>query len=173
MVISKMHPKNNIPDKCTELVRFMGYDSAKTFGLIVKEIVELQGHEGLKVLEKAMIEKGRIAAKKMKSSGAKINSFMDFGRLYGMSQQGITNSIISPTKMEIISPNEVVLVHTSCTKYNAWCSLGLSDELIKETCRIYFLATEILFKELFPDAQMTKERLLPNGDQTCNIRFKR
>ncbi len=168
-----MHPKNNIPEKCKELVRFMGYDSAKTFGLIVKEIVELQGHEGLKVLEKAMIEKGRIAAKEMKDSGTEINSFMDFGRLYGMSDLGITNSIISTTKMEVVSPNEVVLVHTSCTKYDAWCSLGLSDELIKETCRLYFLATEIHFKELFPGATMTKERLIPNGDQVCEIRFKR
>ena len=168
-----MHPKNNIPDKCTELVHFMGYDSAKTFGLIAKEIDRLQGHDGLKVLEHAMIEKGRIAAQEMKDSGANINSFMDFGRLYGISNRGITNSIISPTKMEIVSPNEVVLVHTSCAKYDAWCDLGLSDELIKETCRLYFLATETLFKELFPDAHMTKERLLPNGDQVCEIRFKR
>lgn len=168
-----MHPKNNIPDKCTELVHFMGYDSAKTFGLIVKNIIKLYGNDGLKVLEHAMAEKGQIAAQDMKNSGTKINSFMDFGRLYGMSQQGITNSIISPTKMEVVSPNEVLLIHTSCAKYDAWCDLGLSDELIKKTCRLYFLATETLFKELFPGAVMTKERLLPNGDQVCEIRFKR
>ncbi|MDW7776025.1 MAG: hypothetical protein SCH39_06800 [Methanosarcinales archaeon] len=163
----------NTEGNCQEFIHFMGHDNAAMFGTIINEIYKIYGTDGLKAIERAMEQKGRLDALTLKDSGITINSFKDFGKYYGMSLRGQVNSIISPTKMEIISPDEVVLVHTSCTKYHAWKDIGLSAEMVRETCRLYFKATESLFFELFPDAKMVKETLIPNGDDVCRIRFKR
>ncbi len=167
-----MHNENAVKN-CREFIHFMGSDNATMFGSIINEIYKISGSNGLKMIERAMEEKGRLDAKAMKDSGFKVESFKDFGKYYGMSLRGQTNSIISPIKMEIVSPDEVVLEHSSCAKFKAWQDLGLSPDLIKEACRLYFKATEALFFEFFPDAKMTKETMIPDGDAVCRIRFKR
>lgn len=156
-----------------ELIDFMGYEFSSTFGLLVNEIYNTYGAEGLTIIEKAMEKKGQLAAIEMKNAGIEINNFIDFGRHYGKSLRGQANSLVSNTNIEVISPDEVVLVHTSCNKFEAWRELGLPAEIITEICRLNFKATESLFFEFFPDAEMIKESLIPRGDQACRIRFKR
>ena len=74
-----MHNENAVKN-CREFIHFMGSDNATMFGSIINEIYKISGSNGLKMIERAMEEKGRLDAKAMKDSGFKVESFKDFGK---------------------------------------------------------------------------------------------
>lgn len=161
-------------NECKELIRFTAAYDAAILGLLTKAIEERYGEEGYNIIREAMYRKGRLDAAELKEHGITFNSFGEFGRFFSTSLNGVVNSIISPKeKMEIRGESEVVLTHTDCIRCQEWRKLGLNNEMMQKLCDLYFGSFEAYMREIFPDIEVVKEKLIPRGDEVCRIVFKR
>jgi hypothetical protein len=167
-----MKVKND--DECKELIRFIGSYDAAILGFSVQAIMERYGEEGYNIIKEAMFRKGKLDASELKERGITFRSFREFGMFFATSLDGIVNSILSPKqKMEIVSENEVVLTHTACILCSEWDKIGLPDEMKQRLCDLYFGSFEVYMREIFPEIEVIKEKLIPRGDDVCRIVFKK
>jgi hypothetical protein len=75
--------------------------------------------------------------------------------------------------VEIRGESEVILTHTDCMRCSEWRKVGLSNEMIQKLCDLYFGSFETYMRQIFPDIQVIKEKLIPKGDDVCKIVFKK